>query len=216
MPKTIADLRASGHVRRPTREHTICLNVDLADEYRRLRQELFDATAAYEEASSQPKRPARVGTRSTAPAERAHLEELAGQLDDLAEQMAEFEVIVTLERAEPAVWNEWAAEHPPREQTPDEAGRRALIIRDAQHGGRCDFDALVRDLPAWITLLNGAPATNEDWAWIASQASPRDLDDLAAAVLEMHTGRVNLPKPLRPSLATLLDEFTSKPPAPGE
>jgi hypothetical protein len=218
MSKSIAELRASGHVRRRTRDHTICLSVDLADEYRRLREELFDATAALEDLANQPKPPGRLGSKTSAPekAARQKVDDLAAQLDQVAEQMGDFEVVVTLEQAQPVKWNEWAAEHPPREQAPDDMGRRALIVRDAQHGGRCDFDALVEALPAWITALNGRPATGDEWAWVADQAGPRELDDLADVVLELHTGRVSVPKPLRPSLATLLDEFASKPPAPGE
>ena len=212
MPKSIAELRASGRVRRRTRDHTLCLDVDLADEYRRLREELFVATAALEEKANQPQPPGRLGTRAKAAlqAEREQVEELAAQLDAIADQMAEFEVTVTVEQAETEAWNDWAAENPPREQEPDELGRRALILRDAQHGGRVNFDALVKALPTWVIGLNGAPVAAGDWEWVASNASPADLDDLAGVVLELHTGRVSLPKSLRDSLATLIDGFVSE------
>lgn len=218
MPKSISELRASGRVRRRTREHSICLNVDLADEYRRLRTELLEAAAALEEASNKPQPPGRLGTRHKAAlkAERDKVDAKGTELDAVADQMAEYEIVVTVEQAEPAAWNDWAAENPPREQEPDEVGRRALVIRDAQHGGRCNFDALVQALPTWVTTLNGDPASADDWAWVASSASPGDLDDLAALVLELHTGRVSLPKSLSASLATLMDAIGSKQPDPGE
>lgn len=218
MSKSIAELRASGHVRRLTRDHTICLNVDLAEEYRRLREELLEAAAALEESANKPQPPGRLGTRAKAQlkAAREHLEAKGAELDELADRMAEFEVIVTVERAEPEAWNEWAAENPPREQPADELGRRSLVLRDAQHGGRCNFDALVKDLPTWVIALNGAPVSGDDWAWLVSNASPADVDDVAGVVLELHTGRVSLPKSLKTSLATLIDGITSRQPEPGE
>lgn len=217
MSKTIAEMRASGQVRRRTEKHKICLNVELADQYRRLRDEILEAVAAMEAAGKRPTGPTRLGAKpKDQTAERANIDALSEQLDALAEEMAEFEVEMILEQTEPADWNEWAAAHPPREQAPDEAGRRALIVRDAQHGGRCDFDALVQAIPTWLTQLNDAPATKDDWAWIASVASPADLDDVADLVLDLHTGRVNLPKSLKTSLGTLLDGFGLKSPEPGE
>lgn len=217
MSKSISEMRASGHVRRRTRDHTICLDVDLADEYRRLRGELLEAAAALEEEKGKPQAPGRLGTREKAAlkAAREKVEAKGAELDVIADQMAEFEVTVTIEQAETEAWNDWAAANPPREQEPDELGRRALIIRDAQRGGRVDFDALVKALPTWVVALNGKPVANGDWEWIASNAAPGDMDDLAAEVLELHTGRVSLPKSLSSSLATLLDAIDSKQPEPG-
>lgn len=218
MPKSISEMRADGHVRRRTRDHTICLDVDLADEYRRLREELYDATAALEEETSKPRPQGRLGTRYSAEikAKREQVTELGTQLDAIADQMAEYEVVVTLAQAETESWNDWAAENPPREQPADELGRRALMIRDAQHGGRCDFDALVKALPTWVIALNGNPVVDGEWEWVVSKASPGDIDDVAKDVLELHTGRVSLPKSLSSSLATLLDALGSKQPEPGE
>lgn len=217
MAKSIAEMRASGHVRRPTRDFTICLDSDLADEHAAKRQELVEAVAALEAEKDKPQAPGRLGTREKAAvkAARERVEQLGDELDAIADRMAEFEVLVTVERAETEAWNDWAAEHPPREQPPDELGRRSLIIRDAQHGGRVNFDALIKDLAEWVIALNGAPLADGDWAWVMSKAAPGNVDDLADGVLEMHTGRVSLPKSLKASLATLLDAIDSKRPEPG-
>lgn len=226
MSKTISELRASGQVRRTTKTHTICLDVDLSEKYRELRAELFEAVAELERAKEQVTGKPRLGhkpgeggstTERAAIAEkRAVVDEKSEQLDALVDQMAEFEIEVTYERSEPAKWNEWAADHPPRENEPDEQGRRSLIIRDAQHGGRVNFDALVDELFTWVTELNGEPVTEDNWKWIAGVASPADLDDLADLVHQLHTGRVSLPKSLKTSLETLIEGFDSGSPATGE
>lgn len=227
MSKTITEMRASGQVRRRTEKHTICLDVDLSEQHRILRAELFDAVAdlekAQDEAATGKRRlghkPGEGGSpedRAALAAKRALVTEKSDQLDELADRMGEFEVEITLERDEPAKWNEWAAEHPPRENEPDEQGRRSLVIRDIHHGGRVNFDALVADLFTWVTELNGEPAGSDDWVWLAGLASPADLDDLADKVLGLHAGRVNLPKSLKNSLQILLGEFDSNSPEPGE
>lgn len=214
MPKSISELRAGGQVRRRTRDHTICLDSALSDEYRRVRQELLELAGEHELQREGSAQPGRLGSRSKVT--KADVEAKGAELDEIADKMAELEVVVTLEQAETEAWNDWAAANPPREREPDEAGRRSLEIRDAQHGGRCDFDALIRDLSTWIIALNGAPVGDGDWEWVVSKAAPGDIDDLAQDVLDLHTGRVSLPKSLRNSLATLLESIDSKPPAPGE
>lgn len=214
MPKSISELRASGQVRRRTRDHTICLDVELADQYREKRQELYEAAAELEEAGEAKQQPGRLGSRPHKEL-RERVEALGAELDELADQMAEFEVVVTLQQAETEAWNDWAAANPPREQLADEMGRRALVIRDAQHGGRCNFDALVKDLDTWVIALNGSPVADGEWEWLVSKAAPGDVDDVAGAVLELHTGRVSLPKSLSSSLATLIDAIDSTPPEPG-
>lgn len=215
MSKSISEMRASGQVRRGTRDRTICLDVDLADEYRRKREDLYDVAAELEEATNGKQAPGRLGSRPAHKALRERVETLGAELDAIADAMAEFEVVVTLERAETEDWNDWAAENPPREQPADELGRRALIIRDAQHGGRVNFDALVRALGTWVIALNGDPVTDGEWEWVVSKASPGDIDDVAQDVLELHTGRVSLPKSLSSSLATLIAAIDSKQPEPG-
>lgn len=222
MPKPISELRASGHVRQPIVQHTICLNVDLAEEYRALQEQMFKAAEELEAVvAAEAKKPQRLGSKGPAvsakvKAARKKVSDQGVQLDAIAERMAEFEVEVTLQRSTGGEWNTWAADHPPREQEPDESGRRALIMRDAQHGGRCDFDALVAELPNWVTVLNGEPATAENWEWLAGTAGPQDLDDLADAVMTLHGSRVRPPKPVATSLSTLLDAFDSSSPEPGE
>lgn len=216
MPKPIAELRASGQVRLRTRDHTICLDSALSDRHRELRDELMLLAAEYE-ASVRGETPAPKGRLGSKPkVTKADVDAKAAELDEIADQMAEFEVVVTVSQAPAGEWNTWCAEHPPRENEPDEAGRRALVIRDAQHGSRCDFDALVEDLPGWVTALNGEQGTDEDWQWLAAHASPADLDDLADLVIAMHTGRVTVPKSLTSSLSTLLGGLDSQQPEPGE
>lgn len=218
MSKTISEMRASGQVRRRTEKHTICLDVDLSEEYREARDELMKALAELEEAGKKtPAGPKRLGTKAVdLTAENEKVEAASTKLDEIADRMAEFEVEITLERAEPAKWNEWAAEHPARENEPDEQGRRLLSLRDAQHGGRVDFDALIADLFTWVTDLNGEPAGSDDWTWLSGIASPADLDDVGDLVLQMHGERVNLPKSLKSSLGTLIAAFDLSKPEPGE
>lgn len=216
MPKTIAEMRASGQVRRRTEKHKICLDVDLSEEYRQAREELMAALAELEQAGKEPPAPKRLGSKpADMAAEKAKVQEKSEVLDEIADRMAEFEVEITLERDEPAKWNEWAAEHPARETEVDEQGRRLLVIRDSQHGGRVNFDALIGDLYNWVIELNGEPATAEDWSWLAGLSSPADLDDVGDLVLQMHGGRVNLPKSLKSSLGTLIAAFDSSRPEPG-
>lgn len=217
MSKSIAEMRASGQVRRRTEKHTICLDVDLAEAYRAARAELVEAIEELEKAGQKAPGPQRLGAKGAdLSAEKAKIEEKSAAMDELAEQMAEFEVEITLERDEPAKWNEWCAEHPARENEPDEQGRRLLVIRDAQRGGRVNFDALIADLFRWVTELNGEPVTSDDWAWLAGLAAPADLDDVGDLVLTMHCGRVNLPKSLKSSLGTLIAAFDSNKPEPTE
>jgi hypothetical protein len=206
-------MRASGKVQQPTTTRTICLSSDLDERYRAQRAELEKALAELEKAKAKP---GRAGGNPHVLKAREVVAERSAALDATAEEMAAFEVDVVIRRQPAGDWNRWAELHPPREQEPDEQGRRALMIRDAMHGGRCDFDALVADLGEWVVELNGQPATADEWDWLAETAPAASLDDLADDVLALHGERVSLPKPLTPLLSTLLDDSDSPSPESGE
>lgn len=210
--QSVAQMRASGKVQQPTTTRTICLSSDLDDRYRAQRAALEQALAALEKAKDKP---GRAGGNPHVLNARKAVKECSATLDATAEEMAAFEVDVVVKRWPAGDWNRWAELHPPREQEPDEQGRRALMIRDAMHGGRCNFDALVADLGEWVVELNGQPATADEWEWLASTAPAASLDDLADDVLALHGERVSLPKPLTPLLSTLLDDSVSPSPETG-
>jgi hypothetical protein len=212
--QSVAQMRASGKVQQPTLTRTICLSSDLDERYRAQREELTAAIGALEQAKAKP---GRAGGNPHVLKARQVVDEKSAALDATADEMAAFgEVDVVVRRHPAGDWNRWAELHPPREKEPDEQGRRALAIRDAQHGGRCDFDALVADLGEWVVELNGQPATTDEWEWLASVAPPASLDDLADDVLRLHGERVSLPKPLTPLLSTLLADSDSPSPESGE
>lgn len=211
--QSVAQMRASGKVQQPTATRTICLSSDLDERYRAQRADLEQALVMLEQAKEKP---GRAGGNPHIHKARELVAERSAALDATAEEMAAFEVDVVIRRKPAGDWNRWAELHPPREKEPDEQGRRALTIRDVQHGGRCDFDALVADLGEWVVELNGKPAAANEWEWLTSTAPAASLDDLADDVLALHGERVSPPKPLRPLLSTLLADSDSPSPESGK
>lgn len=213
--QSIAQMRASGKVRQATGTHTICLDAGLADQYTAKREELAAAYVALEEAQAAD--PGRVGGAGEKVRKaKAKIKRLGREVDVIADNMREFEVEAGFHRHPGGEWNRFVADHPPRTEATDEFGRRPFVIRDAAHGAVVDFDALVEDLPAWVDTLNGQPITDEDWEFVADNASPGDLDDLAQKIIDLHTqAGAGAPKSVSGSLSMLLDAIDSRPPETG-
>ena len=117
----------------------------------------------------------------------------AEAIDAVRDEMAQHWLDLVLEQQEWSDWRRFKAEHPAREDVPED-----------QYLG-VSIDALVTDfLPVCVV----EPALDaEDWAGIHRKAAPGDLKDLAALAFRMHEQAFDVPKS---QLASLVRQRTSE------
>jgi hypothetical protein len=190
MSKTLAELRQSPRVGLPTRTYSLCLAPQLMGEV----QELFEAWQAAKVAEQAQ----REGDESAAPPKRmggkAESAKIREQIVALSAEAEEHTGILTLRGFDEGAWRLWVDEHPAREGNKRD---------DEIAHGFCNADALIDGLEQFAHQWNGADMAAGDWAFIAENAAPADIKQIAELVVAMHENAVNLPKLLSSSLATL-------------
>ena len=205
MPKSIAEMRQSPHVGRPQATARICVAGKLQAQLDQLDREFIDAKSRAEEAEAEiamfspvadeqddkPKKPRRLTDkvdpelRARAAQYRALAEEKAAAADEILEQMNDHMVEVDVMARESGEWRQFCLEHPARD---DER-------RDMRNlAGICNADDLVANLEAYVVALNGAPPGTGDWEWVAKNAAPAALLEVAAKVVGLHETVVSLGK----------------------
>lgn len=187
MPKTLAEMRAAGVVRRPRQSLSLCLAPDLVAKAQVLLRQRLDIDPEY---GIDPEDRVDQGPRRINDPKTVRLREINDQLASLDAEMAEHTGELTLQAIDPGEWRRWCDQNPPRD-----ASKKAESLRDNHvAGGYCNADALLADLRKYAVEFNGEQIGDDDWEFIAANAAAGDLKEAARTVVAMHEQDVDLGK----------------------